>query len=94
MINSYLQKQLDYFKSHQDELVKQYKGKFLVIKDQEVRGAYNTEMEAYTDAKKKFELGTFLIQQCSPGQESYTQTFHSRVAFSWFYATSRIHYSI
>jgi len=82
MIDSYLQKQLDYFKSYQDELVKKYEGKFLVIKDQEIQGVYNTEIEAYTDAKKKFELGTFLIQQCLPGQESYTQTFHSRVALS------------
>ncbi len=82
MIDGYLQKQLEYFKAHQDELVKKYEGKFLVIKDQEVRGVYNTEIEAYTDAKKKFELGTFLIQQCLPGQESYTQTFHSRVMLS------------
>jgi len=82
MIDSYLQKQLEYFKSHQDELVEKYKGKFLVIKDQKVQGVYDTEIEAYTDARKKFKLGTFLIQQCLPGQESYTQTFHSRVAFS------------
>ncbi|MEK7629183.1 MAG: DUF5678 domain-containing protein [Patescibacteria group bacterium] len=79
MINSYLQKQLEYFKKHQDELVAKYKGKFIVIKDEAVLGVYDTEMEAYTDAKNKFELGTFLIQQCLPGQESYTQTFHSRV---------------
>lgn len=79
-MNNYLQRQLDYFKSNQDELIKKYEGKFLVIKDQEVRGVYSTEMEAYTNAKNKFELGTFLIQQCLPGQESYTQTFHSRVA--------------
>jgi hypothetical protein len=82
MIDNYLQKQLEYFKSHQDELVKKYEGKFIVIKDQEMQGVYDTEMEAYTDAKEKFELGTFLIQQCLPGQESYTQTFHSRVTFS------------
>ena len=82
MTNDYLQKQFEYFKSHQDELVEKYKGKFLVIKDQEVQDVYDTEMEAYADAKKKFGLGNFLIQQCFPGQESYTQTFHSRVAFS------------
>ena len=82
MADNYLQKQLEYFKSHQNELVKKYEGKFLVIKDQEVQGIYNAEIEAYTDAKKKFELGSFLIEQCRPGQESYTQTFHSRVAIS------------
>lgn len=82
MTDSYLQKQLEYFKVHQDELVKKYEGKFLVIKDEKVQGVYNSEMEAYTDAKKKLELGTFLIQRCLPGEESYTQTFHSRVALS------------
>ncbi len=33
----------------------------LVIKDQAVQGVYDSEMEAYTDAKKKFELGTFCV---------------------------------
>ena len=82
MTDNYLQKQLEYFKANQGELVKKYEGKFLVIKDQQIHGAYDTEIEAYTGAKNKFELGTFLIQQCLPGQESYTQTFHSRVALS------------
>jgi len=82
MTDNYLQKQLEYFKANQKELVKKYEGKFLVIKDQQVQGVYDTEIEAYTEAKKKFDLGTFLIQQCLPGQESYTQTFHSRVALS------------
>ena len=80
MTDGHLQKQLEYFKAHQDELVKKYEGKFLVIKDQQVQGIYDTEMEAYTDAKKKFELGTYPNQQCLPGQESNTQTYHSRVA--------------
>lgn len=82
MTNSQLEKELEYFKEHQEELVRKYGGKFLVIKDQKVEGAYESEMEAYTKAKERFELGTFLIQQSLPGQESYTQTFHSRVAAS------------
>ncbi|MBI2623200.1 MAG: hypothetical protein HYW65_01320 [Candidatus Liptonbacteria bacterium] len=82
MTDSQLTKELQYFKEHQKELVQKYGGKFLVIKDQRVQGAYESEMEAYAEAKKKFELGTFLIQQCLPGQESYTQTFHSRVVLS------------
>lgn len=81
MINSQLQKELEYFKTNQKELLQKYAGKFLVIKSQEIQGVYDTEIQAYTDAKKKFELGTFLIQQCLPGQESYTQTFNSRVTF-------------
>lgn len=81
MSNGQLQKELEFFKANQQELVKKYEGKFLIIKDQQVQGVYDAEMEAYTEAKKKFELGTFLIQHCIAGQESYTQTFHSRVTF-------------
>ncbi len=76
-----LQRELNYFKENQEKLVSKYGGKFLVIKDEEVKGAYDSEIEAYSDAKSKFELGTFLIQECSPGEESYTQTFHSRAVF-------------
>ncbi len=76
-----LKKELEYFKTHQDELVKKHEGKFLVIKDQQVQGVYETELGAYTEAKEKFTLGTFLIQQCLPGKESYTQSFYSRATF-------------
>ena len=82
MANNQLQKELEYFKANQNELVQKHRGKFLVINGQKLQGVYDTEIEAYTEAKKKFELGTFLIQQCLPGQEGYTQTFHSRVTFS------------
>ncbi len=77
-----LQQELDFFKKNQKDLVQKYEGKFLVIKDRKVQGVYDSEMEAYTDAQKQFQLGTFLIQESSPGQESYTQTFHSRVVIS------------
>ena len=76
-----LDKEFKYYKDHQEDLVREYNGKFLVIKDERIQGVYDTELEAYTESKKKFDLGTFLIQHCSPGKESYTQTFHSRVAF-------------
>jgi len=73
-----LKQELSYFKANQAELVKKYNGKFLVIKDQKIQGVYDSEIDAYMGAKKKIKLGTFLIQQCLFGQESYTQTLHSR----------------
>lgn len=82
LMSTNLQKELEYFKTNQTELVKQYAGKFIVIEDQKVEGVYNTEIEAYTEAQKKFELGTFMIQQCLASKESYIQSFHSRVSFS------------
>jgi outer membrane lipoprotein-sorting protein len=77
-----LEKEFKYYLKHQDDLVRQYNGKFVVIKGDKVLGAYDTETEAVTKTSEAHELGTFLVQKCEPGTESYTQTFHSRVAFA------------
>jgi hypothetical protein len=79
--NKMLDKEFKYYTDNQEELVKNYNGKFLVIKDKKIEGAYNSQLEAYTEAKKKFEVGTFLIQRCSSGSINYTHSFHSRVTF-------------
>jgi hypothetical protein len=57
-------------------------GKVLVIKGQKVLGVYDSELQAVEETVKTHPLGTFLVQKCEAGQESYTQTFHSRVAFA------------
>lgn len=75
-----LEKEFRFYKEHQDELVQKYNGKFLAIVGDEVVGVYDSELAAYTEAKKKYRVGTFLIQHCLPGKESYTETYHSRVA--------------
>lgn len=64
---------------HQDELLKNYNGKHLVRIDEEVVGAYDSLEDAYFKSLEKYEEGTFLIQLCTPGEEAYTATFHSRV---------------
>ena len=76
-----LEKEFSHYKSHQDELVRLYGGKFIVIVGEKVITAHDSELEAYESAKQTYPLGSFLIQHCQPGEESYTQTFHSRVAF-------------
>jgi hypothetical protein len=77
-----LKKEFKYYLEHQDELVKKYNGKFIVIKNREVIGAFDSELEAIEKTAEKHELGTFLVQKCEPGSESYTQTYHSRVTFA------------
>lgn len=77
-----LEKEFQYFLDHQKELVDKYHGKFIVIQGDEVIGSYSSEIEAYREAQKLTPLGTFLIQECKPGNESYTQTFHSRAIFA------------
>ena len=76
-----LEKEFKYYLDHQDELVKEYNGKFIVIHDSKVAGAYDSELEAVKEASKQYKPGTFLVQKCEPGNSSYTQTYHSRVAF-------------
>ena len=74
--------EFQYYLDHQDELVKKYDGKFLIIKDREVQGAFSSKSEAYFEGEKKFDLGTFLIQYCSPGNMSFTQSYYTQnVAF-------------
>ena len=77
-----LNKEFKYYLDNQDELVKRFKGKYIVIEDQTVIGTYDNEMDAYNETIKEHELGTFLIQHCLPGEESHTATFHSRVIFN------------
>ncbi len=76
-----LEKEFQYYLSHQTELIAKYDGRFIVIKDCAVIGAYDSELAAVSDAQKNHKLGTFLVQRVEPGSAAYTQTFHTRVAF-------------
>ena len=81
-MESPLKPEFEFYLEHQDELVKEYDGKFVVIKNKEVIGVYDDQATAVSETQKTYELGTFLVQKVGPGDETYTQTFHSRVAFS------------
>lgn len=76
------EKELNYFIKNQNELVAKHSGKVLVIKDDEVVGTYNSPLEAFVDAKSKFEAGTFMIQPCSAGVEAYTVSIATYGIFS------------
>ena len=80
--NAMLEKEFKYYLDNQKELVKKYSGKFLVIIGEKVVGIYDSFEDALDDSQKKFELGKFLIQLCLPGEDSYTQTFHTRAIFA------------
>ena len=76
-----LEKDFDFYLEHQDELITKYNGKYIVIKNGQVLGAYSSDIEAVDETSKVHEIGTFLVQYCAPGREGYTAQFHSRVAF-------------
>jgi len=77
-----LEKEFRFYLEHQDEFIKKYNGKFVVITGDNLIGVYDSELEAVEETSKKYELGTFLVQKCEPGEESYTQVYHSRIAFA------------
>lgn len=77
-----LKQEFEYYLAHQAEMVSRYNGKFIVLKNREVIGVYDSELGAVAETQKTHALGTFLVQKVEPGQGAYTQTFHSRVAFS------------
>jgi hypothetical protein len=74
-----VEKEFKYSVDHRDELLKTYRGQVLVIVDEEVVGNYDTVQDAWDDAVEKHEEGTFLIQRCMDDEDSFQQTFHSRV---------------
>ena len=76
-----LEKEFQFYLENQEDLVKKYNGRYIVIRDQKVVGDYVSPSQAYEQSKTKYELGTFLIQFCTPGTNSYKQTYHSRVTF-------------
>lgn len=81
-MNKNLEKEFKYYLENQDKLVKKHKGKIIVIKNCKIIGVYDSELEAINQTTKTHKLGTFLVQKCEPGKESYTQVYHSRVAFT------------
>jgi hypothetical protein len=69
-----LEKEFEYFTENHSELYNLYPNRYLVIKDQKV----------LFDVSQKNGLvpGTYIIQKCEEGVDSYTQVYHSRVTFA------------
>jgi hypothetical protein len=76
-----LEKEFEFYLENQSQFAEKYKGKYIVIKNREIIGVFDSEIEATEKTSAKHELGTFLVQKCDFGEESYTQTYHSRVVF-------------
>ena len=77
-----LDKEFQYYLDNQNDLVKKYNGRYIVIVDEKVDGDYNDYSQALSCSLQKYDMGTFLVQKCSPGNKDYTLTFHSRVTFT------------
>ena len=74
-----LAKEFQFYLDNQEELLQQYDGRVIVIKGRQVIGDYDSDATAISETRKTHQMGTFLVQRVTAGQEAYTQTFHSRV---------------
>ena len=82
-MTSVLKKEFDFYLANQDEMVAKYDGKVIAIKDGEVLGVFEDYLAAVTEVRKSHELGTFLVQRVSEGDEAYTMSIVSpRVVIS------------
>ena len=71
-----LDAEFKYYLDNQNEIVKSHNGKVVVIKDNKVVDAYENYKQAHIESAKKYKLGTFLLQLCTPGDEAYTIKFN------------------
>ena len=63
-----------FFLENQNQLVKEYEGKVIVLHKNMVEAVFDRDLDAYLYGKSHFTPGTFIIQKCIKGEEAYTQT--------------------
>jgi len=61
-----------YYLANQEELVKQYNGKHLVISNKNVCYSSASQSDAMNEGIKRYGLGNFIVQLCTPGEEAYS----------------------
>jgi hypothetical protein len=56
-----------YYKAHQEAIIKNHLGDYVVIKGNRILGYYEKMMEAFRDmAQKNEEPGTYAVRKCKP----------------------------
>jgi Family of unknown function (DUF5678) len=58
-----LETERDYFDKHRDDLLRQYPGKFVVIKDQHLLGSYDTIEDALGAGAREYGMVSFLVRR-------------------------------
>ncbi len=64
----------DFFIENYNNLYKQYGHKFLAIKNSKVLGAYESVPEAIELLSKTYDIGTYIIQECTGDDSAYRTT--------------------
>lgn len=63
MAKAALLAEYEYYQAHKEELLRQYEGKVIVIKGEEVLGVYDDYMEAIGATAKTHKPGTFMVHK-------------------------------
>lgn len=66
-----LKKELEYYEKNKKELLKTYKGQFVVIKGDKFIGSYTTEIEAYKAGVEEFGTEPFLIRRVADKEPTF-----------------------
>jgi hypothetical protein len=75
--------QLDMYKENQNEIVNQYQGKIIAVKDGYCIQAFDSLVEASRAMKDKgFTEGDYLIIKCTPGNSEYSAFFANCIMFN------------
>jgi hypothetical protein len=64
-----LDKEREYFETHRAEWLKKYPGKFVLVKDEELIGAFNTQQEALIEGARRFGTASFLVRQVEQSEQ-------------------------
>jgi hypothetical protein len=53
----------EYFEGHQEELLRQFPGRFIIIRHQQVVGPFDSLQEALSAGARQFGLSPFLVRR-------------------------------
>lgn len=80
---SELKKNLEYYIANQDDLVRQFDGRVLLIYEQRVVGDYDSLTDGYFSAQNNgYETGSFSLIKCSPGEGGVSVNYRTVNRFS------------
>ena len=57
-----LEREILYYEKNKRKFKELYDGKYIVIKDKEIIGIYDSHNEAYDNTVSTYEVGTFIIK--------------------------------
>jgi hypothetical protein len=84
--------QLEMYIERQEELLKDFNGKIIAVKDGQCLGAFENKLDAYRDmVAKGYKEGEYMIVRCTPGNSEYTSYFANWFVFGGRLADAQAH---